>query len=203
MTGPQCFEIARRTSGRMCDQSLQARRESFDLGHPVGQQRSGGDQQARPRTFFRGLLAAGFALEQKKQRQHLYGFAKSHIVGQTGAKAKFCQQIKPSHAHLLIRPQPALQCITRVGPGQALRTPQRFQRFCQPGTRYHLSPARAITRRYVGSRNIGSRHQTHGFAKAEAVLARRSLGFAEALHHLLQVFPVQLNPSASHQRESI
>ena len=35
------------------------------------------------------------------------------------------------------------------------------------------------------------------------VLARYALGFAEAVHHLLQVFPVQFDPAPSHQSQPI
>ncbi len=79
----------------------------------------------------------------------------------------------------------------RAAPGsdicQSLGAAQTFQRLRQPGTRYHLRPVGALRGGDVPGRHIGPGQQTHGLAKAEAVLLRGALGFAEAVHCLLQL----------------
>ncbi len=83
----------------MSDQCLQAGREALYFRGPVGQQRSGSYQQAGP-GFSVSLL-----FEHQQQRENLYGFTQTHIVREAGTEAEPRQQIKPAHAHLLIRTQ--------------------------------------------------------------------------------------------------
>ena len=93
----------------MHDHRLQAGREFFDFRRPVGQQRGGRHQQARPT-----LRTAILALLRQQQRQNLDRLAEPHVVGKAGAEPQSRQQMQPLHAGLLIRPQQSVQRRTRV-----------------------------------------------------------------------------------------
>ena len=99
----------------MRDKSVQAGRETLDLGSPVGQQRRRRHQQAGPLRI--GLLR----LAHQQQREHLDGLAQSHVVGEAGAQTQFRQEVQPAHADLLIRAQVSVQgaclCKGKTIPG--------------------------------------------------------------------------------------
>ena len=53
-------------------------------------------------------------------RQHFYGLTKTHIIGQTHAKAHGCQCIEPAESHILIGTERSFQCFRhRHGPDRS------------------------------------------------------------------------------------
>jgi len=88
----------------MHDRGFEARREFFDLAGPIGEQRSGRDNEARTRR-----RVGAVALRKQQQRQDLDGLAEAHVVGEAGPKPETADEPQPGDAGLLIGPQRALQ----------------------------------------------------------------------------------------------
>jgi len=93
----------------MSDGEGDARRKLREFQFPIGNQRSRHDEQARGR----GLVA--FQIEQ--QRNHLYGFAETHIVREAGAEPEANDEPQPGIAGLLIGAQFRLQAEWRLQAG--------------------------------------------------------------------------------------
>ena len=179
----------------MGNQQAQAGGETLGFRRPVGQQRSGRDQQA-------GALRAGtFAFEHQQQRQHLNRLAQPHVVGQASAQPEPCQQVQPLHACLLVGPQAGLEPGARIDPRQAFGLSQALQGFGQPRAGDQLRPVgvQAVT----GIFNRCARHQPQGLGKGQAVFCCRLLDGPEALKHAFERLFIHLDPAATNQLQAV
>ena len=88
----------------MGDQYFQSGREPRRFQGPVGEKRRRRDQEA----WRRFRCAFGPLTEHQKQSQDLNGLAEPHVVREARAEIELGQEIKPTHARLLIGPKRSL-----------------------------------------------------------------------------------------------
>jgi len=79
-------------------------------------------------------------LEHEQQRKYLHGLAQAHIVRQTRAQSEPGEQVQPSHAGLLVRPQAGLEFRSGADLRQPLRLTQLLQDVGQPRACNKLRP---------------------------------------------------------------
>ena len=77
---------------------LQRRREALRFHPPVGHQRRGGDDQARP-------VAAAVPLLGENVRERLHRLAEAHVVGKHAAEPRLAEETQPGIPLALIRPE--------------------------------------------------------------------------------------------------
>ena len=77
---------------------LQRRRETLRFGPPVGHQRCGGDDQARP-------VVAAVQLLGENVRERLHRLAEAHVVGKHAAEPRLTEETQPGIPLALIRPE--------------------------------------------------------------------------------------------------
>jgi hypothetical protein len=80
----------------MNDRSFEVWREFFDFAGPIGEQRSGRDNEARARR-----RVGPVALDEEQQREDLDGLAEAHFVGEAGAESETGDEPQPRDAGLL------------------------------------------------------------------------------------------------------
>ena len=193
--GLQGLQLSGGQRGRVCDERFQSRSEALDFRRPIREQRCRGDQYA----WFR--LRIFLSLENEQKREHLDGFAESHIVGKASSESEFREEVEPAHTDLLIGTKDAFEILAGVYLRQSLRTAQAFQHFREPGSRTHLRPVGIFGGNIFGS-NICAGQQAHGFAESQAVVLRSPLHLTEALDQAFEVLAVELNPASSNEGEA-
>jgi hypothetical protein len=120
----------------MRDHDFQTRREARGFERPVGQKRSGHNQEA----WRAPCRALGLFIERLKQGQNLNRFAEAHVVGEAGAEPKLSQEMEPAQSCLLIGPQRRLQGLARTNLRQAIGAPASLERRGEPGTGLNMGP---------------------------------------------------------------
>ena len=187
--GGEFADLLGRHRRRMHDRRLQVGRESLDLRRPVGQQRGGRHQQARPAPL------------RQQQRQHLDRLAQPHVVGEAGAEPEPRQQLQPLHAGPLIRAQRAAQRGIGIDTGAVGRA-QPLQRLRQPGAGRHARPVGDgdIAHRIV---DRGAGQHAHRRGEAQPLALRQLLGLAELPDRALEPLAIDLDPLAAQQHQRV
>ena len=186
----------------MGDQDRQRRREAGHLGCPVRQERGRGDEQARPPRGVRARVA--LAIDEQEEGDHLDGLAEAHVVGQAGAQAQLREEVEPSHAHLLVRPERAVQRAAGVGrraatPGRAASAARR-PATGRPPPRTTRDPRRPRLRRPPA---FDARHEAHRFGEGQAVSRGGAFDAPELVDQAAQTLAIDFDPSPPQQRQAV
>jgi len=171
----------------MNDRGFEAWREFFDLAGPIGEQRSGRDEQARTRR-----RVSAVALRKEQQRQDLDGLTETHVVGEAGPEPETADEPQPRDAGLLIGPQRALQRRAWISASGAWGS-QGLQRLGQPRPGGDFRPAGAGVLRFIlGHRSAGD--HPHRFGETHPLVSGQGFGVAETRHRLFEPGAIDLGP---------
>ena len=180
----------------MHDRGFEAWREFFDLAGPIGEQRSGRDNEARARR-----RVGAVALRKQQQRQDLDGLAETHVVGEAGPEPETADEPQPGDAGLLIGPQRALQRRAWISACGAWG-PQGLQRLGEPRPGGDFRPAGAGGFRFILGHRRAGKHP-HRLGETHPLASGEGFGVGKLRHRLFETGAIDLDPLAAQERQSV
>ena len=137
----------------------------------------------------------------QEEIEHLDGLAKSHVVGEAGAKSQFRHEPQPAHALDLIRPQRRLQIAARFAFRQLAGRTHLFERLSHPVAGDDRRPLRELFGLVLDGGDRSARQHSHAIDDRQAVgmLLANPLPMPQ---RFLQFRAIDLNPAATQHRQA-